>query len=320
MTFTTLREYQTISHVQFAAWLNVNCVAGLDRLGFCDGNIFCVRWWALSCDSSLVCFLISHDFSKGSVDPTLFICKEGKELLLERYRGLWYPKDSSIALTAFTDADHAGCQDTRRSTSGIFQSPGRDTNWNISYQQVGYAEVFTPEILLINWQNNKLMNSGRSDTKYLMKMEILLESTSNKLMVGDCAILSTSTCATKENDGYLNMEVRSFRHSNTERLSRSDKVLKLKNFKKDAALKHFKSTHQERYEHVGPEVTSSQDGEIHKMMKGDYAWLMISRSSRSHSYIQVNETSSSLKSMITTSILKLMNEVKDYELKTKVKA
>nr|GEU65774.1 hypothetical protein [Tanacetum cinerariifolium] len=29
-------------------------------------------------------------------------------------RGLWYPKDSSVALTAFADADHAGCQDTRR--------------------------------------------------------------------------------------------------------------------------------------------------------------------------------------------------------------
>ncbi|GKD12128.1 hypothetical protein Tco_1196535, partial [Tanacetum coccineum] len=24
-------------------------------------------------------------------------------------RGLWYPKDSSIALTAFEDANHAGC-------------------------------------------------------------------------------------------------------------------------------------------------------------------------------------------------------------------
>ncbi|GJY32503.1 copia protein [Tanacetum coccineum] len=33
-------------------------------------------------------------------------------------RGLWYPKDSSIALTAYAYADHAGCQDTRRSTSG----------------------------------------------------------------------------------------------------------------------------------------------------------------------------------------------------------
>ncbi|GKF71719.1 hypothetical protein Tco_0207833, partial [Tanacetum coccineum] len=33
-------------------------------------------------------------------------------------RGLWYPKDSSITLTAYVDANHAGCQDTRRSTSG----------------------------------------------------------------------------------------------------------------------------------------------------------------------------------------------------------
>nr|GEW60104.1 hypothetical protein [Tanacetum cinerariifolium] len=31
--------------------------------------------------------------------------------------GLWYLKDSSVALTAFADADHAGCQDTRHSTS-----------------------------------------------------------------------------------------------------------------------------------------------------------------------------------------------------------
>nr|GEW47729.1 uncharacterized mitochondrial protein AtMg00810-like [Tanacetum cinerariifolium] len=32
-------------------------------------------------------------------------------------RGLWYPKESSIALTAFADTDYTGCQDTRRSTS-----------------------------------------------------------------------------------------------------------------------------------------------------------------------------------------------------------
>ncbi|GKA72967.1 hypothetical protein Tco_0779183 [Tanacetum coccineum] len=39
-------------------------------------------------------------------------------------RGLWYPKDSFIALTAYADADHAGCQDTRRSTSGCMQLLG----------------------------------------------------------------------------------------------------------------------------------------------------------------------------------------------------
>ncbi|GJT31520.1 hypothetical protein Tco_0921939 [Tanacetum coccineum] len=69
---------------------------------------------------------------------------------------------------------------------------------------------------------------------------------------------------------------RSFRHSDTERLSRSDEVLKLKNFKKDATLKLFKSTNQVRYEHVGPTITSSQDGKVNKMAKRDYAWLMIS--------------------------------------------
>ncbi|GKD88527.1 hypothetical protein Tco_1364034 [Tanacetum coccineum] len=53
-----------------------------------------------------------------------------------------------------------------------------------------------------------------------------------------------------------------FRYSKTERLSRSDKVLKLQNFKKDATLKLSKSTNQEWYEHVGLEVTRSQDDKV----------------------------------------------------------
>ncbi|GJZ72363.1 retrovirus-related pol polyprotein from transposon TNT 1-94 [Tanacetum coccineum] len=127
-------------------------------------------------------FLISQNFSKGSVDPTLFIRRDGKELLLWilpwwrnpnwirikkgkllihhtimarptekhlntvkrifRYlkgtvhEGLWYPKDSSFALTAFTDADHAGCQDTRRSTSGSMQLLGdRLVSWSSKRQK-----------------------------------------------------------------------------------------------------------------------------------------------------------------------------------------
>nr|GEX67263.1 copia protein [Tanacetum cinerariifolium] len=35
--------------------------------------------------------------------------------------GLWYLKDTAMALTAYADANHAGCQDTRRSTSGSAQ-------------------------------------------------------------------------------------------------------------------------------------------------------------------------------------------------------
>nr|GFA07756.1 hypothetical protein [Tanacetum cinerariifolium] len=161
-------------------------------------------------------FLLSQDFSKGSVDPTLFIRKNDNDLLLmsmmgkisfflglqisqsprgifinqskyaleslkkysfefcdpvdtpmvekskldedkegkavdpSHYRvkrifrylrgtvdwGLWYSKDSSIALTAFADADHAGCQDTRRSTSGSVQFLGeRLISWSSKRQK-----------------------------------------------------------------------------------------------------------------------------------------------------------------------------------------
>ncbi|GKD78818.1 hypothetical protein Tco_1341439, partial [Tanacetum coccineum] len=90
-----------------------------------------------------------------------------------------------------------------------------------------------------------------------------------------------------------------FRYSDTTHLSQSVEVLKLKNFKKDATLKLSKSTNQERYEHVGPEVASSQVGRVSRWQR-DYTWWMISRCSRSPCQIQVQGTSSIQKSMITT--------------------
>ncbi|GJV88155.1 hypothetical protein Tco_1532093 [Tanacetum coccineum] len=49
--------------------------------------------------------------------------------------GLWYPKDTPMALTAYTDADHAGCQDTRRSTSGSAQFLGdKLVSWSLKKQ------------------------------------------------------------------------------------------------------------------------------------------------------------------------------------------
>ncbi|GJX54813.1 retrovirus-related pol polyprotein from transposon TNT 1-94 [Tanacetum coccineum] len=40
------------------------------------------------------------------------------------HMGLWYLKDTGMSLTVYSDADHAGCQDTRRSTSGSAQFLG----------------------------------------------------------------------------------------------------------------------------------------------------------------------------------------------------
>nr|GFA32184.1 hypothetical protein [Tanacetum cinerariifolium] len=50
--------------------------------------------------------------------------------------GLWYPKDTAMALTAYADVDHACCQDTRRSTSGSAQFLGdKLVRWSSKKQQ-----------------------------------------------------------------------------------------------------------------------------------------------------------------------------------------
>ncbi|GJZ72641.1 retrovirus-related pol polyprotein from transposon TNT 1-94 [Tanacetum coccineum] len=173
-------------------------------------------------DDLLSKFLLSQEFSKGTVDPTLFIRKQGKDIILvakildevilrcnlmetdlllsskgkkalrfpvteaeyialsgcssrpdltfavcmcARYqakpteknlhavkrifkylsgtvnRGVWYPKDSSIALTAYADADHAGCQKTRQSTSGTLTGCCAQVLWMRS-QLIDYGLGF----------------------------------------------------------------------------------------------------------------------------------------------------------------------------------
>nr|GEV02863.1 putative mitochondrial protein [Tanacetum cinerariifolium] len=50
--------------------------------------------------------------------------------------GLWYSKDTAMALTAYADADHVGCQDTRRSTSGSAQFLGdKLVSWSSKKQR-----------------------------------------------------------------------------------------------------------------------------------------------------------------------------------------
>nr|GEU96212.1 retrovirus-related Pol polyprotein from transposon TNT 1-94 [Tanacetum cinerariifolium] len=50
--------------------------------------------------------------------------------------GLWYSKDTGFDLTAFSDSDHAGCLDSRKSTSGGIQFLGGDklVSWSSKKQ------------------------------------------------------------------------------------------------------------------------------------------------------------------------------------------
>nr|GFB65769.1 retrovirus-related Pol polyprotein from transposon TNT 1-94 [Tanacetum cinerariifolium] len=107
-------------------------------------------------------FLLDNNFSKGAVDPTLFTRKTGKHiLLLQIYvdniifastdpkdcdmfsnemslkfqmsmmgqmsfflglQGLWYPKDTAMALMAYADADHAGFKTQEEAHQGVLSS------------------------------------------------------------------------------------------------------------------------------------------------------------------------------------------------------
>ncbi|GJZ29202.1 retrovirus-related pol polyprotein from transposon TNT 1-94 [Tanacetum coccineum] len=53
--------------------------------------------------------------------------------------GLWYRRRQCMSLTAYADADHAGCQDSRRSTSGSAQFLGdRLVSWSSKKQKHGH--------------------------------------------------------------------------------------------------------------------------------------------------------------------------------------
>nr|GFA17281.1 hypothetical protein [Tanacetum cinerariifolium] len=55
---------------------------------------------------------------RGMVGTLMYLTANRPDLTFDVCMGLWYLKDYSIALIAYTDVDHAGCQDTRRSTPG----------------------------------------------------------------------------------------------------------------------------------------------------------------------------------------------------------
>ncbi|GJV40022.1 retrovirus-related pol polyprotein from transposon TNT 1-94 [Tanacetum coccineum] len=78
--------------------------------------------------------------------PTVKHLKEVKRIfryLRQSYNmGLWYPKDSGFELIAYSDADHAGCKDDCKSTSGGLQFLGRKlVSWSSKKQDL-YCDVY----------------------------------------------------------------------------------------------------------------------------------------------------------------------------------
>nr|GEU54459.1 retrovirus-related Pol polyprotein from transposon TNT 1-94 [Tanacetum cinerariifolium] len=92
------------------------------------------------------------------------------------HQGLWYSKDSFVALTAFADADHAGCQDTRRSTSGSVQFLGeRVISWSSKRQKSAAISSTAAEYIAlsvccsqIRWMRSQLSDYGLGFNKIPM--------------------------------------------------------------------------------------------------------------------------------------------------------
>ncbi|GJU22820.1 retrovirus-related pol polyprotein from transposon TNT 1-94 [Tanacetum coccineum] len=173
-------------------------------------------------------FLLSQELSKGIMDPTLFIRRQGKYILLisqsprgiflnqskyaleslkkygmessdpvdtpmvekskldedtqgkvidpTHYHEILAPYDSSIALTAYADADHAGCQDTRRSTSRSMQLLGdRLVSWSSKRQKSAAISSTEAEYIAMSgccaqilWMRSQLTDYGLGFNKIPM--------------------------------------------------------------------------------------------------------------------------------------------------------
>nr|GEV56443.1 hypothetical protein [Tanacetum cinerariifolium] len=156
-------------------------------------------------------FLISQDFSKGSVDLTLFIHRNGNDLLLifQSPRGIFI-NQSKYALEslkkygfescdlvdtpmvekskldedkegkaidpshyrAFADADHAGCQDTRRSTSGSVQFLGeRLISWSSKRQKSAAISSMKAEYITLSG-SEKEMKLKRNRSRLMIVTDV----------------------------------------------------------------------------------------------------------------------------------------------------
>nr|GEY77584.1 copia protein [Tanacetum cinerariifolium] len=145
--------------------------------------------------------LITQDFYKGSLDLTLFIRRNGNDLLLKYGFECFNPMDTPVVekskldenkewkavdpshYHAFANADHAGYQDTRCSISGSLQFLGeRLISWSskrqksatISSMEAEYTVLFgcCAQIL---WMRSQLTDYGLGFNKIPMTMDTTID-------------------------------------------------------------------------------------------------------------------------------------------------
>nr|GEX21768.1 hypothetical protein [Tanacetum cinerariifolium] len=95
--------------------------------------------------------------------------------------GLWYLKDSTMALTAYANANHAGCQDTRRSTSEsaqflsdklILWMRSQPTDYDFDFNKIRlYCDNRSAIALCCNSvQHSRFLNEARTEVQSFQNM------------------------------------------------------------------------------------------------------------------------------------------------------
>ncbi|GJV25436.1 hypothetical protein Tco_1378131 [Tanacetum coccineum] len=112
--------------------------------------------------------------------PTVKHLKEVKRIfryLRQSYNmGLWYPKDSRFELIAYSDADHAGCKDDCKSTSGGLQFLGEKlVSWSSKKQDCTAMSTAEAEYVSLSaccaqviWMRTQLLDYGYKYNKIPM--------------------------------------------------------------------------------------------------------------------------------------------------------
>ncbi|GJW05487.1 retrovirus-related pol polyprotein from transposon TNT 1-94 [Tanacetum coccineum] len=126
-------------------------------------------------------FLISNDFSKGSVDPTLFIRREGNELILisQSPRGIFI-NQSKYALESLKKYGYESCDPVGYSHGGKSKTPV-DLTYNLLYAcvpafayggsmlfQIHAVDIGSIQLLgdrLVSWSSKRQKSAAISSTK-----------------------------------------------------------------------------------------------------------------------------------------------------------
>ncbi|GJX62631.1 retrovirus-related pol polyprotein from transposon TNT 1-94 [Tanacetum coccineum] len=101
---------------------------------------------------------------KSKLDEDL----QGTPIDATLYRGKAYQKDTGMSMTAYADADHAGCQDTRRSTLGSALFLGdKLVSWSSKKQKCNAISSTEAEYIALSgccaqilWMRSQLTNYG----------------------------------------------------------------------------------------------------------------------------------------------------------------